>query len=207
MARQAAGTASEEIGAAATSAAPDDDALVALARADRAAFGLLYDRYAEAVFRYCDRRLRDRPLAEDATSQVFVRALRGLGGYRGGPTGSFRSWLFAIAHNVTADVLRTAPGDRPLEAALDVVDDAPGPEDLALDEELRGSLRALLAHLTVDQRRIIELRLAGLTGVEIAAALGRHPDAIRAGQLRATNRLRELLGVAAPARGEHDGDA
>ncbi len=52
-----------------------DDALVAASLSDRQAFGLLYDRYVDAVSRYCNGRLRDREAAEDATSLIFARAL------------------------------------------------------------------------------------------------------------------------------------
>ena len=103
-----------------------DDELVALAKRDRAAFGPLYDRYADLVYRYCLRRLGNRETAEDATGQTFVKVLAALPTYRDdGP--SFRSWLFAIAHNVLVDVER---GRRPVEgldAADTVADESAGP--------------------------------------------------------------------------------
>src|SRR5262245_30525629 len=84
-----------------------DEALVALARSDRAAFGVLYDRYLTPVYRYCHGRLGDRERAEDATSLVFVRALAAIATQRGP---SVRSWLFTIAHNV---ILNTWRDDHP----------------------------------------------------------------------------------------------
>jgi DNA-directed RNA polymerase specialized sigma24 family protein len=66
-------------------------------------------------------------------------------------------------------------------------------------------VRTLLAALTPEQSQVIELRLAGLTEVEIAHALGRRPGAVRAAQFRAVGRLRALLGVPPTTRG--DGDA
>src|SRR4051812_26148265 len=60
----------------------DDEALVAAAQVDRAAFAPLYQRYADPVFRFCYRRLGDRALAEDATSRVFERVLAALSRYR-----------------------------------------------------------------------------------------------------------------------------
>jgi RNA polymerase sigma-70 factor (ECF subfamily) len=61
-------------------------------------------------------------------------------------------------------------------------------------------VRALLAHLPADQRRIVELRLAGLTGVEIARALGRSEGAVKMLQFRAVARLRALLDVVPEGR-------
>ncbi len=144
---------------------PSDGALVAAAQADRQAFAPLYDRYVDPVYRYCLRRLGSREVAEDATAQVFAKALAALPGYR---DRSFRGWLFTIAHNVVSDTLRRRRPEAPLEVADDRPDPAPTPEDVALAAEAGRALRALLAQLPADQRRIVELRLAGLTGVEIA---------------------------------------
>ena len=63
----------------------------------------------------------------------------------------------------------------------------------ALHRDDERSVRNLLVQLTPDQRDVVELRLSGLTGVEIADALGKQPGAVRAVQFRAYQRLRELL--------------
>jgi DNA-directed RNA polymerase specialized sigma24 family protein len=63
-------------------------------------------------------------------------------------------------------------------------------------------VRALLAQLPPDQRQILELRLAGLTGPEIAAALGRSLGAVKIAQVRAFARLRATLDPAGPPVGE-----
>ncbi|HEY7032089.1 MAG TPA: sigma-70 family RNA polymerase sigma factor [Thermomicrobiales bacterium] len=170
----------------------DEDALlVAHAQVDPSAFTVLYDRYVEAVYRYCDRRLGDRTAAEDATSTIFTRAFVNLPKYR---TGTFRGWLFTIAHNVVVDEHRRRRPDAPIEAADETIDPAPTPEDLAIDAEAAASVRALLSRLSPDQRQILELRLAGLSGEEIVAVLGRSRAAVDALAYRAVNRLRELLG-------------
>lgn len=89
---------------------PSDSVLVAAAQADRQAFAPLYDRYLDPVYRYCLRRLGSREAAEDATGQVFAKALAALPGYR---DRSFRGWLFTIAHNVVGDAFRRPPPDAP----------------------------------------------------------------------------------------------
>jgi len=168
--------------------------LVARAKADRHAFAPLYARYLDSVYRYCYRRLGSKEAAEDATSLVFAKALTSLPAYR---DGSFGGWLFAIAHNVVADGYRRAArrSDRPLDAVGEPLDDRPSPEELAVAADERRSVRALLAELPADQRRVVELRLAGLTGAEIAAALARSVPAVKMLQLRAMTRLRQRLGV------------
>lgn len=84
--------------------AETDATLVTWAMIDPSAFSHVFDRYWDPVFRFCFYRTGDWHDAEDAASQVFVNALRGLSTYRGGEReGAFRSWLFAIAHNVVVN--------------------------------------------------------------------------------------------------------
>src|SRR5690242_357465 len=178
----------------------DDDALVAAQR-DPRAFAPLYARYADPVYRYSWRRLGDPDAAADATSLVFTKALAALPRYR---AGSFRSWLFSIAHNTIVDGARAARPATPLDAAIDPVDPAPGPEELAVAGDAGRQVRALLGRLSPDQRQVVELRLAGLTDREIAAALGRNLPAVRMLQTRAVARLRSLLAPGATTEGERD---
>jgi RNA polymerase sigma-70 factor (ECF subfamily) len=173
-----------------TRAADDDALLVARAQADPSAFASLYDRYVDAVYRYCQRRLGDRAAAEDATSIIFTRAFVNLPQFR---AGSFRGWLFTIAHHVVADEYRRGRPVSPLEMADGTADPAPSPEEVAIDAEAAESVRALLARLSPDQRQIVELRLAGLTGEEIVQVLGRSRGAVDALAYRAMTRLRGLV--------------
>ena len=67
------------------SGATSDEELVALAqRGQREAFGVLYDRYLPRVYGYCYRLLEEREAAEDANTDVFMRALTALPAYRAG---------------------------------------------------------------------------------------------------------------------------
>jgi RNA polymerase sigma-70 factor (ECF subfamily) len=176
----------------------DEPAIVAAARVDRAAFAPLYRRYADPVYRFCYRRLGSADAAADATAQIFTKALAGLAGFRGA---SFRAWLFAIARNVVVDELRRGRPVLPLDEALAIVDETPGgaPEERALAREQRRRLRSALAQLPDDQRQIVELRLAGLKGPEIAVVMGRTHAAIKSSQFRAYARLRQILADEATA--------
>jgi RNA polymerase sigma-70 factor, ECF subfamily len=168
----------------------DDAELVARAQADRQAFALLYRRYLDPIHRYCYRRLGSREAAEDATSLVFAKALASLPAYR---AGSFRSWLFAIAHHVITDDLRARRVVAELDAAVELTDRGATPEEVAMAADATSAVVRLLAHLSPGQRRVVELRLAGLTGREVAEVLGCSLGAVKSAQVRAYTRLRDLL--------------
>jgi RNA polymerase sigma-70 factor (ECF subfamily) len=178
-----------------------DAAIVARAKRDAAAFAPLYLRYVEEIGRFCYVRLRDEEAARDATQQVFARALAGLAGYR--EQGQFRAWLYTIARHVLANDARRRPAFN-LETANSVVDPGTSPEEAAGAAFERERLLAAVARLPDDQRAAIELRLAGLKGVEIATALGRSHEAVRKLQLRALEKLRADLGGARGWEGRHD---
>ena len=166
--------------------------LAARAKHDRQAFGELYDRCVDSIYRFCLRRLGSVPDAEDATAHVFAKALAAMPRFRGG---SFQGWLFAIANHVVVDAYRTGRSHAPLIAAEGVFDPDPGPEEEVVQLEAARSIRAVLSQLSPDQRRVLELRLAGLSGVEIARVLGRSHGTVRNLQHRTLVRLRDLLGV------------
>jgi RNA polymerase sigma-70 factor (ECF subfamily) len=103
---------------------------------------------------------------------------------------ALRSWLFSIAHNVVADHFRS----RRVTVDLATVErqqhgvESPESQTLAAVE-----LRTLLDQLPEDQARILEVRLAGLNGPEIARVLGKSHSAVKVAQFRAYARLRQLV--------------
>lgn len=189
-------------GAPTTTTDEDEAATVALAQRNPAAFAPLYQAYLTPVYRYCLRRLGSREAAEDVTSQIFERALRSLGSFRGG---SFRAWLFTIAHNAVTDAYRRQGSQPAFDDAWEIPDPAPPPEQVAMLADERRRLVTALALLPSDQRQVIELRLSGVASAEVAAILDRSPEAVRALQLRATRRLQALLASPGAAREGRNG--
>ncbi len=167
-------------------------------------FANLYEEYARAVLRYCQLRIADPAEAEDAAALIFTRAFSA---WPPANPDSARAWLFTIAHNVVANHYRTqatrAPR-RPLDDAIEVRDAAPTPLDHAIAGETRTELHAAIGQLSDDQRDVIELRLAGLTGPEIAGALGKSHAAVKMLQLRAVQKLRSLLSPPQTTLQEYD---
>ena len=82
--------------------AEEERRLVEAAQQDRACFGEVYERYFDLVYGYLARRVRDRAVTEDLTSEVFRKALANIDRFKwtGAP---FGAWLLRIASNVIAD--------------------------------------------------------------------------------------------------------
>lgn len=175
----------------------DERVQVELAKRDPQAFAPLYARYFDAIYRYTYKRLRNPELAADATSQIFLKAMASLPSYQGG---SFRGWLFAIARNAVIDSVRMAKPQSALPDDWDLPDHQPTPEQQAILNDDRRELWELLDLLTPEQREVVELRLAGLTGQEIADQMGRGLAATKSLQWRAFTRLKHLLSLDDPIR-------
>jgi RNA polymerase sigma-70 factor (ECF subfamily) len=171
-------------------------AIIAAAKRDPAAFAPLYRHYAGLVYHYALGRLRDSHRAEDATSQTFIRALRALPSFqpeRRGAGTTFRSWLMTIARNTVIDTARRGRPTAPLDATRAVSPEL-GPEQTAIARSERDRVHAAIARLPETQRQVVELRLVGLKGPEIADVLGISHGAVKTANYRAYGRLRELLG-------------
>jgi RNA polymerase sigma-70 factor (ECF subfamily) len=168
-----------------------DAELVRRAQADPEAFVDLYSRYVDPVFRYCTRRLT-RAAAEDATSITFLNALKAIRRFDPDRSG-FRPWLFTIAHNAVIDQLRLRPHD-PIDG-IDLVEEGPTLDDYVIANERRRLFGRTVRRLTPDQQQVIHLRLAGLSGAEIADVMDKSPGAVRIIQHRAIKELRRLMGL------------
>lgn len=176
----------------------DDEALARAAQQDPLLFTALYQRYLDPIYRYCHVRLGNREAAEDATSEVFLKAFSGLPGYRGN---LFAAWLFQIARNVVTDHYRRRRPSVPVDALAELADADDPPEEQAIAASEREAVRAALAQLPEEQRMVLELQLADWSGEQIAAAIGRSHGAVRMLRLRAVQQLKAALtGEAAPAR-------
>jgi RNA polymerase sigma-70 factor (ECF subfamily) len=166
---------------------------------DARAFGELYDRYVDTVYRYVLLRVSDRSLAEDLTSDTFVRALRRISSvsYQGRDVGA---WFITIARNLVLDHVKSSRyrfevttadvGDMPRRAN----GVASSPEHEVIAAAIKAELMRCVAKLNSDQQECIMLRfLHGLSVAETAAAMGRNEGAIKALQHRAVRRLAQLL--------------
>ena len=184
---------------------PSDPAREVWALVERAqagepeAFGQIYDRYVDTVFRFVYFRVGNRQLAEDLTSDTFLRALKRIGSFtwQGRDLGA---WLLTIARNLVADHFKS--GRYRLEVTTGDVLDADredrGPEgspEAAVVEHITNvALLTAVKKLNPEQQECIVLRfLQGFSVAETAQAMGKNEGAIKALQYRAVRALARLL--------------
>ena len=169
-----------------------DGVLVRAAKSgDASAFGELYERYRDAIYRYCLSRTGTAHDAEDLTSDVFVKALHSIDRYqeRGLP---FVAFLYRIARNAAIDRSRTLK--QPLSVD-ELVTQPASRQNVEADAMLavdRSILLAALTKLKTEHRDVIVMRfIEGYSALEVAAALGKTEGAVRTLQHRALERLRK----------------
>ena len=170
--------------------------LVAEAQAgDTWAFGMIFDHFHEAVYRYIASRVQRPSDAEDLTQHVFVKALEALPRYesRGIP---FGGWLFRLARNAVIDHIRTRHDHAELDSIAGWTHGDAGPDEIAAVRQELDAVGAALAGLTDEQREAIALRFfAGLSAREAAEAMGKQEGTVRGLQFRAIASLRRQLGI------------
>lgn len=168
----------------------DELTLVRAAQTDSQAFGALYDRYVQRVYRYCYYRTNNAPDAQDLTAQIFLAALESLPRYR--QEGHFAAWLFSIARRKVTDYYRRVPAVPLDEAVL-----PPIQSDLAVDAETsqrRERLLGLVRSLGEDEKELIHLRyVAELSFAEIALSLRKNEEAVKKTLYRLIARLKRDL--------------
>ena len=162
---------------------------------DADAFGVLYTRYLDAIYRYVYFRVGDAHVAEDLTEEVFVRAWTALPRYKL-QGHRFSSWLYRIARNLIADHYRMLSA-RPVsdEKEMDEMRDPQAlPEDqLTVQQDMAGLARAI-QQLGDDEQHVIILRFVeGLSHREVAEEMGKSEGASRVIQHRALEALAGLM--------------
>lgn len=176
-----------------------DRVAVEAARRDPRRFDALYRKYVAQVYSFALYDLRDHHAAEDATADVFMRALAGLPQFREqgeGDASSFRAWLFQIARHTLSNERRR---DRrhpqaALDDALGVASDQNVAAHVADRDELARALRAIQA-LPQGRRHALVLRFVHeMSAREIGDVMGKSEGAVRVAIHRGLQAVAEQLG-------------
>ena len=179
----------------------DDELMQQLAAGRQEALGPLYSRYAARIFSLAGQSL-DRATAEEIVQEVFLAVWRKAATFTPA-RGTFRSWVFQIAHYRILNELRRRSRQPQLEEDPDGLriaqapDPMPEPDEVVAGEAQRAEVREALGVLPQGQRRAVELAfLEGLTHEQVATRLdlplGTTKTRIRAG-------LQKLRAGLAPA--------
>ncbi|MGD9736708.1 MAG: RNA polymerase sigma factor [Solirubrobacterales bacterium] len=143
---------------------------------DRRAFEALVRCHADRLYAVVFRFLGDSREAEDVTQEAFLRAWRGIGGFKG--DAQFYTWLYRIGLN---EAKRRSVRQRPVaglstldaDPAAEVADWSEAPEQRAAEEELREALERAVGELDPRYREALILRdVEGLSTAEAAAVMG-----------------------------------
>lgn len=150
---------------------PDEAECVRRAQeGDRAAFGILVDRYWRPLRRWLIGFVGQEQLAEDMTQEAFVRAWVGLGQLRAGV--AFRVWLFRIAHNCVVSQSRGARAKTPVTLGPEPASKQAGPLETLLERECQQNVAQALTGLGPGYRAAYLLWTEeGLPYAEIAQVL------------------------------------
>ena len=181
-----------------TAADPDHELAERFRDGDRGAFDALVRRHQKGMWRLSRRYVKSDADAADVTQLAFVRAFRGLAGFRG--TSTVRSWLYRIAINCALSWLRDHRREQPAELDEDALtDDNPAPAQLSASDD-RAWLRKAIAQLPPKQKLVLELRVFDdLSFKEVADLADCSENTAKVNFHYAVKRLREILGGDADA--------
>jgi RNA polymerase sigma factor (sigma-70 family) len=169
-----------------------DELLAAKAADDFDAFSELYRRYLNPIYSFVRSQMPDDTIAEDITAHVFFKALSSAKTFRG--EGTYKSWLFRIAHNSIYSWRDRAGRSLAVAELPEKVDPAPSPATQAIASEARGVVWAKVAELPTAQREVITLKYGeDLSTEEIATVTDRSRGAVRILLHRAKSKLRHSL--------------
>ena len=171
----------------------DDPELVrACLEGQREAFDVVVERHRRSVYRLCYRFVSNHEDASDLAQEVFLRAYRGLKGFKG--QSSLATWLYRIGVNVCLSrVSAKTPATEPLDARPH---EAPGddPASTLLRSERTARVRTAIAQLPRKQRATLILRVyQELSHREIAQILGSSVGAVKANFFHALGTLKKIL--------------
>ncbi|WP_405676844.1 sigma-70 family RNA polymerase sigma factor [Streptomyces sp. NBC_01511] len=174
--------------------------ILRLARAgDSAAWAALYNKHHDTVSRYIAFRVRERHLAEDLTSETFLRALRRISTFTWQGR-DFGAWLVTIARNIVADYYKSSRFrlEWPTSEMRDMDQTVGDCADIALDEltkaDLRLAVKAAMTRLGGRQAELIQVRFLEERSIaETATVMNLTVGAVKTMTYRAAQSLQHSL--------------
>ncbi|MEM1379629.1 MAG: sigma-70 family RNA polymerase sigma factor [Pseudomonadota bacterium] len=149
----------------------DEALLVRIATGDEAAMRLIYERHHGSVVAFAKTRLNDQALVFDVAHEVMLDVWRKPQNYSG--RSSFRTWLYILVRNKTIDAVRRSSRIEYGEEGMDLVDQAPLPDDVLQKAQDADRMRSCVDGLSAPHKSAIHLTFfEGLTIKEAAEVEG-----------------------------------
>jgi RNA polymerase sigma-70 factor, ECF subfamily len=159
---------------------------------DKEAFGGLYDKYIEQIYRFVYYKVFNKEITEDIVSDVFFKALDRIHSFDQQKAG-FSSWLYAIARNTVTDHFRTDRKNENIEDIFDIGVDDRTIEQSDASKALK-EVEDYLRKLNATQREIVILRIwEDMSYKEIAAVTGGTEGSVKMNFSRLIKKIREDL--------------
>jgi RNA polymerase sigma-70 factor, ECF subfamily len=181
-------------------ATSDEALLAAIAAGDQGAMQVLYARHHVRVYRFVVRLTRDRSLAEDIVSDVFLDVWRQADSFKG--KSRISTWVLAIARHKALSALR-ARSDAQLDdnAASSLVDPADDAETMMNKRDRSATIQRCLAQLSAIHREVLDLVYYHERSVdEVAQIVGAPVSTVKTRMFYARKRMGDLLDAAGLAR-------
>ncbi|MBV8587228.1 MAG: sigma-70 family RNA polymerase sigma factor [Verrucomicrobia bacterium] len=169
-----------------------------VAGGEEAAFGVLYDRLAPALYGMAFRMMNDAKEAEDILQEGFSYIWRKASSYDPSRSSVF-AWTVLVVRNKAIDRLRVRQkGDRLREKVSAATDSFPEKDETSALEpmfrERDALVHAALDQIAPEQKEAVQLAFfKGLTHEQIAERLATPLGTVKARIRRGLLRLRELL--------------
>ena len=160
------------------------------------ALAALYDESSSLVYTIVFRIVGNREDAEEVTLDVYSQVWRSAAGYQP-DRATVAGWLTMLARSRAIDRVRSrarSRGDERIETVMEAPDPARTPEQRSIASEEQARVRAALASLPDEQRRLLELACySGMTQSELASSLGVPLGTVKTRMRLGMMRLREEL--------------
>lgn len=170
------------------------DAVLACQRGEREAFDQLVERYQRDIYRLCYRYVNNHEDANDMAQEVFLKAYRAIGRFRG--DSSFSTWLYRIAVNTCLN-FRALRRPETQELPEGLPDRRPGAIADIESEEQAHRVRRAVARLPEKQKATLILKIYhDLTHEEVAGVLGSTVGTVKANLFHALGNLKRLMAEA-----------
>lgn len=154
----------------------------------------LIKRYEKQLYNYALRMTGSSDDALDLMQEIFLSVFRNLSSYQG--TGSFRGWMFKIAHYRCIEFYRRKKPNQGLDDVPEAVCSLDGPEDLTHTTQSNNQLAKAMQSLPLSQKAVVELKFFGqFTFDEIAQQLGISTNTAKSRLYSALTKLKILLEV------------